>query len=139
MGQETLKAYQELAVYGQAFEAAMALYWLVPQMLLEEEDLLGQQLVAAARSVCGHLAEAWSQRHCYVAFVEKLNEAQMMAATVETWLAFAMECGYVEMETGRSHCRQYRSIFTAIATLVEAASDQASQSVAGSAASEAAA
>lgn len=121
MGQEFAKAYQELAVYKSAFEEAMALYWLVPQMLLEEEDCLGQQLVEAARAVCGHLAEAWSKRRCYVTFVEKLNEAEMMAATVETWLAFAMECGYLEMETGQMHCRQYRSIFTEIGKLIEEA------------------
>lgn len=121
MGQEIAKAYQDMAVYREAFEAAMALYWLVPEMLLEEGDSIGEQIVEAARAVCGHLAEAWGKRRCYEAFVERLNEAEMMAATVETWLAFAMECGYLEVETGQQHCRQYRSIFMSIGEMIEEA------------------
>ena len=71
----------------------------MPEMLLEDEDSLGQEVVAAARSVCAHLAEAWAKRR--EAFVAKLEEAEMMAVTVETWLAFAMECGCLEMEVGQ--------------------------------------
>ena len=121
MGQELMKVYQEMTVYRAAFDEAMALYWLVPDMLLEEEDSLGQEIVMAARAVCAHLAKAWGQRRCYKAFVDRLVEAEMMAVTVETWLAFAMECGYLKMETGQVHCSRYRSIFSAIRGLMDEA------------------
>ena len=84
MGQEFVKAYEELKVYRLAFETAMELYWLLPQMLLEEEDSLGQQLVAASRSASTLLAEAWETRQYYRTFVAKLNEVEMRIATVQT-------------------------------------------------------
>ena len=91
----------------------------MPEMLLEDEDSLGQEVVAAARSVCAHLAEAWAKRRGREAFVAKLEEAEMMAVMVETWLAFAMECGCLEMEVGQGHCRCYWKIFGEIGELIE--------------------
>ncbi len=119
MGQKLMNNSQALKVYELAFEEAMELYWLLPQMLFEDEDVLGQKIVEASRLVCANLAEAWGQRRCGERFVAKLNEAEMGAAAVQTWLAFAMECGYVEMEVGQQHCDRYCQIVGAIGDLVK--------------------
>ena len=101
----------------------MALYWLLPQMLVEEEDRLEQQIVAASRLVCGLLAEAWKSRQYYGAFVAKLNEVEMKAAAVQTWLAFAVECGYLKVEIGQGHRLDYEIILKEIGLLAEEATD----------------
>ncbi|ESA34692.1 crispr-associated protein cas1 [Leptolyngbya sp. Heron Island J] len=44
-----------------------------------------------------HLAEAWGKRRYHEAFIAKLSEAETKAAAVQTWLAFAVECGYRRM------------------------------------------
>ncbi|NEP19953.1 MAG: four helix bundle protein [Leptolyngbya sp. SIO4C1] len=119
MRQEFIQSYQELTVYQIAYEEAMQLYWLLPQISVEEGDRLGQKLVEASRLVCANLAEAWGQRRCYEAFVAKLNEAETKATVVQTWLAFAVECGYLRADEGMAHSDRYGSIFAGIGELIE--------------------
>ena len=123
MKQICAQNYRELAVYKLAFEAAMALYWLMPQMLVEEGDLLEQQIVGDSRRVCTLLAEAWETRRYYKAFIAKLNEVEMKVAAVQTWLAFAMECGYLKVEVGQMHRDRYTNILEEINQMAEDATD----------------
>ena len=113
--------YKELIAYQLAFNEAMRLHWLLPPMLAEEEDLLVAKLVEGSRLVCAYLAEAWEHRRCRDAFVAKLSEAGAKAATVQTWVAFAVECGYLEAEDGRVHCDLYKDILVEIGRLINTA------------------
>ena len=119
MGQELISGYQELTVYQIAFEASMKLYWLLPQMPVEEGDTLCHKLVEASQLVCANLAEAWGKRRYHEAFIAKLNEAETKAAAVQTWLAFAVECGYLKADEGLAHSDCYGGILTSIGELIE--------------------
>lgn len=119
MGQEFITGYQELTVYQLAFEASMKLYWLLPQMAVEDGDTLCHKLVGASQLVCANLAEAWGKRRYHEAFVAKLSDAETKAAAVQTWLAFAVECGYLKAEEGLAHSDCYRSILASIEELIE--------------------
>ena len=119
MKQALTEFYRDWGLYRLAFEEAMQLYWLMPLMQVEEEDLLGQKIVETSRLVCADLAEAWKGRCCYETFLSKLSEAAMGVASIQTWLAFAMECGYVEMEVGQEHCDRYGAIAASIDGLIE--------------------
>ena len=119
MGQDLMAGYQELTVYQIAFEASMKLYWLLPQTSLEEGNLLCHKLIEASQLVCANLAEAWGKRRCYETFVAKLNEAETKAAAVQTWLAFAVECGYLKADEGLAHSDCYGSIFAGIGELID--------------------
>lgn len=123
MQQKSVQTYQELTAYKAAFDAAMSLYWLLPKMLVEEGDLLEQRLIEDSRSICALLAEAWETRRYYKAFVAKLNEVEMKVAAVQTWLAFAIECGYLEIEAGQGQCDCYRFLTEKICELKETALD----------------
>ena len=123
MKQKWVRTYQELTVYQRSFGAAMSIYWLLPQLLVEEEDVLGQQLAEDSRSICTLLAEAWETRRYYKAFVAKLNEAEMKVAAVQTWLAFAMECGYLAADVGQAKCDLYRTVSDEISELTDEAAD----------------
>lgn len=118
MGQEMMVAFQELTVYQIAFEASMKLYWLLPK-LTEEGDNPCCQLVEASQLVCANLAEAWGKRRYHEAFITKLSEAETKAAAVQTWLAFAVECGYIQAEEGLIHSDCYGGILAGIGELIE--------------------
>lgn len=97
------EGYKELLVYQLAFNEAMRLHWLLPN-LPEEESPLVVKLREVSREVCVHLAAAWEQRRYSTSFVNKLSDAQAAAAKVQTWVAFSVECGYISVEDGQIHC-----------------------------------
>ncbi|NEQ55286.1 MAG: four helix bundle protein [Leptolyngbya sp. SIO3F4] len=119
MGQEMMVPFQELTVYQIAFEASMKLYWLLPKMLVEDQDTLCPKLVEASQLVCTNLAEAWGKRRYHEAFMAKLSDAETKAAAVQTWLAFAVECGYIQAEEGLAHSDCYGGILAGIGELIE--------------------
>ena len=119
MHQDFIHTYQQLQAYQLAFQGAMQLYRLSQQFPPEEDDMLTRQLVMASRSVCANLAEAWGKRRYPKAFISKLNEAEAEAAEVQTWIAFAVACDYLQAEVGQELLGQYRTIFDALGRLVE--------------------
>ena len=119
MGQEMMAAYQELTVYQIAFEASMKLFWLLPKMPVEDGDTPCRKLVEASQLVCANLAEAWGKRRYHEAFIAKLSEAETKAAAVQTWLAFAVECGHIKADEGLAHSDCYGSILAGIEELIE--------------------
>ncbi|MBE9070150.1 four helix bundle protein [Leptolyngbya cf. ectocarpi LEGE 11479] len=119
MGQDFIRTYQELQVYRLAFREAMRLYRLSQQFPPDEDEMLTRQIVTASRSVCANLAEAWGKRRYRKAFMAKLNDAEAEAAEVQTWIAFAVECDYLDAEAGQDLVGQYRTIFEALGRLVE--------------------
>lgn len=119
MSQDFIRTYQELQVYQLAFRSAMRIYQLSQQFPPEEDEMLTRQIVAASRSVCTNLAEAWGKRRYRKAFIAKLNDAEGEAAEVQTWIAFAVECDYLNAEVGQNLLGQYRTIFSALGRLVE--------------------
>jgi four helix bundle protein len=64
----------------------------------EERYALTGQIRRSSRSVCGNIAEAWRKRRYEAAFVSKLNDAESEAAETQTWIRFAVECGYLSRE-----------------------------------------
>ncbi|MBE9064832.1 four helix bundle protein [cf. Phormidesmis sp. LEGE 11477] len=112
--------YKELLAYQLAFNEAMRLHWLLPN-LPEEESPLVAKLREVSREVCMHLAAAWEQRHYKTSFVAKLSEAKAAAAKVQTWVAFAVECGYLCVDDGRVHCDLCGDVVVEIEDLIRTA------------------
>jgi len=100
-----IQSHKELDVYKMAFEAAMQIFEMTKRFPREETYSLTDQIRRASRSVCTNIAEAWRKRRYEAAFVSKLNDAEAEAAETQTWLDFAMECGYIAPE-GRAELYQ---------------------------------
>ncbi|MEO1389821.1 MAG: four helix bundle protein [Cyanobacteria bacterium J06634_6] len=96
------EGYKELLAYQLAFNEAMRLHWLLPN-LPEDESPLVVKLREVSREVCTHLAAAWEQRQYRNSFVARLTDAKAAAAKVQTWVAFSVECGYLSVEDGQVH------------------------------------
>lgn len=115
------EGYKELIAYQLAFNESMRLYWVLPMLPTEEESLLATKLVEGSRLVCAYLAEAWENRRNRERFVSKLNAAEAKVAALQTWIAFAVECGYLRAEEGEMHGDLYGDVLKEIGRLVQTA------------------
>lgn len=81
-----------------AFEMAMSIFEISKGFPLEEKYSLTDQVRRSPRSVCSNIAEARRKGRYEAAFISKLNDAEAEAAETQTWLRFAVQCGYLSKE-----------------------------------------
>lgn len=111
--------HQELHAYQVAFDAAMQLFEQSQSFPEAERHLLTQQMLRSSRTVCANLAKAWQKRRHKGAFVAQLNAAETEAAETQTWLEFAVLCGYLEEEVGQELYQHYAEVLARIDRLIE--------------------
>lgn len=88
--------HRELTVYVHTFEASMHIFKISKTFPKEELYSLTDQLRRASRSVCANIAEAWRKRRYTKAFISKLSDAEAESAETQTWIEFAVRCGYLD-------------------------------------------
>lgn len=93
-----VRHFRELNVYRMAFDAAMRIFDLSRKWPQEERYSLTDQIRRSSRSVCGNIAEAWRKRRYPPHFRSKLTDADSEAAETQSWLDFALRCGYLSRE-----------------------------------------
>jgi len=113
-----IQSQEELDVYKLAFEAAMRLFEVSKSFPREETYALTDQIRRSSRSVCSNIAEAWRKRRYQAAFVSKLNDSEAEAAETQTWLRFAMECGYLSKELGQDLYQTYDYIIGKLVNMI---------------------
>jgi four helix bundle protein len=118
MTQKLLRSHRELEVYQLAFDAAMKIYELSKQFPTEERYSLTDQVRRSSRSVCANLAEAWRKRRYERAFLSKLSDSEAEASETQVWLEFAVNCQYLEAETGRELYQTYNHILGKLVTMI---------------------
>jgi len=119
MNQDFVQKHQELRIYQMAFENAMRIFELVQVFPEREKLLLTSQLIRASRSVCANIAEGWQKRRYRGAFVAKLTDAAAEVAETQTWLEFAVLCGYLDAEVGQELHGRYKEILAGLSRLIE--------------------
>ncbi len=102
--------FRQLRVYQLAFETAMRIYELSKGWPEEEKYSLTDQARRASRSVCANIAEAWRKRRYVAHFVSKLSDSDSEAAESQSWLDFALRCGYISEEDYKELDQQYETI-----------------------------
>ena len=91
-----VRTHFDLTVYQKAFDAAMKLFEVSKSFPKEERYSLTDQVRRSSRSVCANLAEAWRKRRYEGHFLSKLTDAEGEAGETQTWIQFAVTCGYLE-------------------------------------------
>jgi four helix bundle protein len=109
--------HQDLEVYKKAFEASMRLFDLSRSFPKEETYSLTDQSRRSSRSVCANLAEAWRKRRYEASFVSKLNDSEAEAAETQTWIEFAVRCGYMDRRLGRDLLKIYDEIIAMLLSI----------------------
>lgn len=107
----------DLEVYQTGFAAAMEIFRISQTFPPEERYSLTDQMRRSSRSVCSNLAEAWRNRRYPGAFVAKLTHAEGEAAETQTWLQFAVECGYLSREQAIDLYKKYDQILGMLVTM----------------------
>jgi four helix bundle protein len=113
-----IQSHEELDVYRMAFEVAMRIFDLSRQFPREETYSLTDQIRRSSRSVCGNLAEAWRKRRYRAAFVSKLSDAESEAAETQTWVRFAVACGYWPETVGVELASIYNNILGKLVRMI---------------------
>ncbi|MBE9217132.1 four helix bundle protein [Plectonema cf. radiosum LEGE 06105] len=118
MTRESFKNHKDLEVYKMAFESAMLIFELSKKFPVEERYSLTDQIRRSSRSVCANFAEAWRKRRYEAAFIAKLSDSEAEAAETQTWIEFAVQCKYLDVEAGRDIYRKYNSILGMLVTMI---------------------
>lgn len=84
----------------------------------EERYSLTDQVRRSSRSVCANLTEAWRKRRYPAAFVAKLSDAEAEAAETQTWIQFAVECGYIERDSAKVLYAEYDAILGMLVRMI---------------------
>jgi four helix bundle protein len=64
------------------------------------------------------LAEGWRKRRYKAAFVAKLCDAESEAAETQTWIQFAVSCGYLKTTDGSSLRETYDEILRMLVAVI---------------------
>jgi four helix bundle protein len=118
MPRELIRDHRDLDVYQIAFDAVMQIFEFSKKFPVEEKYSLTDQIRRASRSVCANLAEAWRKRRYEAAFIAKLSDAEAEAGETQTWLEFAVNCNYLDVENGRNLYRTYNSILSILVSMI---------------------
>ena len=115
---EKIITHGQLEVYKKAFETAMVIFELSRKFPKEETYSLTDQIRRSSRSVCANLAEAWRKRRYEAAFISKLNDVEAEAAETQTWLEFALACGYIKREVASDLSSAYERIIGTVVGMI---------------------
>ncbi|MEQ1923150.1 MAG: four helix bundle protein [Pyrinomonadaceae bacterium] len=110
--------HQELDVYKKAFDAAMQIFELSKDFPKEETYSLTDQIRRSSRSVCANLAEAWRKRRYEAAFIAKLSDSEGEASETQTWIEFAVKCGYVDRDIAKTLYLQYDEVLAMLVGMI---------------------
>ncbi len=96
----------------------MKIFELSKKFPVEERYSMTDQIRRSSRSVCASLAEAWRKRMYEAAFVAKLSGSSFEAAETQTWIEFAVQCNYLDVEAGRELYKSYNSILGMLVSMI---------------------
>jgi four helix bundle protein len=112
-----INGVRELEVYRIAFDAAMEIYDISKGFPSEEKYSLTDQIRRSSRAVCANISEGWRKRRYKAVFINKLSDSAQEAAETQTWLEFALKCGYIDESTFNKLDEQYEHIFAMLSTM----------------------
>jgi four helix bundle protein len=116
-GSKRLTSVRDLDVYNKAFETAMFIFKISKAFPKDEKYSLTDQVRRSSRSVCANLAEGWRKREYQAVFINKLLDAAQEAAETQTWLEFALHCGYIDEDVFTNLYEKYEHVFAMLNTM----------------------
>ena len=115
------KSAKELRVYKEAYGLAMEIFEISKGWPAGEKYALTDQVRRSSRAVCANLREAWSKRRYEAHFISKLTDVDAENNETETWLDFARDCGYLDIERHADFSQKCRSIGSMIGAMLKSA------------------
>ena len=94
-----VESFEELDVYGLAFEVQQEIFQLSKGFPKEETYSLTDQVRRSSRSVGANIAEAWRKRRYRAHFTSKLWDSDGENSETQHWIRTAQACDYLNSET----------------------------------------
>ncbi|GGW35386.1 four helix bundle protein [Arenibacter certesii] len=88
--------FQDLLAYRKSFDLAMRIFEVSKSFPKEEVYSLTDQVRRCSRSVSANIAEAYGKRPYQKHFISKLSDSDAENLELQSWLAFALSCKYLE-------------------------------------------
>jgi four helix bundle protein len=114
-----IRSFREMRVWQNAMDAAMLVFELSKRFPREEKYSLTDQFRRASRSVAANIAEGWRKRRYEAAFVCKLNDAESEAAETQTWIEFALRCGFLSESEASDLDQRYEQILGKLVSMID--------------------
>lgn len=108
-------SFRELRVYQLARAASAEIFAISKSFPREERFSLTDQV----RAIKAMISEAWARRRYRAVFVNKLGEAN----ETRSWLDDALDCGYLDAEQFEKMERDWCSVASMLARMIDRASD----------------
>lgn len=96
-----IRSAKELDVYKLAYTLSMQLFDLSKTWPKNEQYALADQCRRSSRAVCASLREAWAKRRYEAHFVNKLTTCDGENSETDTWVDYALDCGYISPDVHR--------------------------------------
>ncbi len=116
-----VKHFRELRIYREAFDLAMQIFELSKDWPAEEKYSLTDQIRRSSRSVCEQIAEGWRKRRYIAHFRSKLTDADSEASETQSWLDFALKCGYVSEQVYNELDNGYEKVSGGLVSMINGA------------------
>ena len=114
---------RDLRVYRLARSASAEVFAISKGFPREERFALTDQIRRSARATKAMISEAWARRRYKAVFINKLDEALGEANQTRSWLADALDCGYLAAEQFNKMERDWLAIASMLARMIDRASD----------------
>jgi four helix bundle protein len=88
----------DLIAFKRSFKLAMQVFEISKGFPKEERYSLTDQVRRSSRAVCANISEAYAKRRYEAHFINKLSDADMENTETQTWILFALSCGYIDPE-----------------------------------------
>jgi four helix bundle protein len=116
-------SFRDLRVYQLARAASAQIFAISKNFPREEHFALTDQIRRSARATKAMISEAWARRRYRAVFVNKVDEALGEANETRSWLEDALDCGYLDAEQFKKMERDWLSIASMLARMIDRASD----------------
>ena len=113
-----VRKHTELDVHKKAYSSAMRIFECSKSFPADERFSLTDQMRRSSRSVAANLAEAWRKRRYEAAFISKLSDCEAEAAETQTWIQFAVDCGYLDRKATRELYKEYDEIISMLVHMI---------------------
>jgi four helix bundle protein len=118
-----IRSFKELRVWQNAMDLAVRIFELTKRFPSEEKYSMTDQIRRSSRSVATNTAEAWRKRRYPASFVAKLNDSEGEAAETQTWIEFALRCGYLSRTIAEDLDTRFEEVLAQLATMINRPED----------------
>ncbi len=110
-GDGAIRRVEDLEVFRRAYRLSLALHRASLEFPRIEQGALADQLRRSSKSICANLTEGFARQSQSAAEYRRyLTMALGSSDETQLWLRYAVDLGYLDVETGRNWVSDYAAV-----------------------------